>query len=373
MNTTRTLCRRAAMLAMAGMLACRGDDATSPTSRADFDTERAIADVSAIESALAGAVLPSLTTLAAHADLSPLAAGVVAAPPHLSAARPEAAAVVMAQRLMSFSAEHDAFTGRAVLPPSALGATFVYDAAQRRYVVDPARTGAPANAVRFVLYAVNPVTHEPVAGSEIGYADLLDESATRPSGVQLRLVVVSEGTTFLDYRVALDGTPAAGLLSVTGVAFDGHTHLRFGIEARARHAAEGAQLEVGFEFRVPERGFRAAGHVVVTRAADGRATQAVQLHVFTGDADIAFDVRTDGRAVDASVTVNDQPFATIRGDAHDPEIRGAGGRELTREEMQALHRMVQLAGGVLGAFGELLAPVAGILALVQYVGGGAGG
>ena len=55
-----------------------------------------------------------------------------------------------------------------VIPASVLGTTYVFDPLQHSYVADPSRTGAPANGVRYILYAVNPFTHEPVVSAEVG-------------------------------------------------------------------------------------------------------------------------------------------------------------------------------------------------------------
>jgi hypothetical protein len=41
------------------------------------------------------------------------------------------------------------------------GTTFVYDGEEGRYVGDPEATGAPANGVRFVLYAIDPAPRRP--------------------------------------------------------------------------------------------------------------------------------------------------------------------------------------------------------------------
>ena len=68
--------------------------------------------------------------------------------------------------------------------------------------------------MRFVLYAVNRLTNQPVVAAEIGYADLTDIGAGRTSGVGLRLQLVSGATTFLDYSVVADGTETTGSLSV---------------------------------------------------------------------------------------------------------------------------------------------------------------
>ncbi len=60
------------------------------------------------------------------------------------------------------------------------------------------RTGAPANGVRFLIYAVNPITFVPVEPlQEVGYVQLTDLSGSSTQAA--RVIVVSGETTYLDY------------------------------------------------------------------------------------------------------------------------------------------------------------------------------
>ena len=65
-------------------------------------------------------------------------------------------------------------------------------------------TNGPTNGVQFKLYSVNPITQDVVLPLvEIGHANLLDEGdALGANAVALRLQLVSEGTTFLDYALS---------------------------------------------------------------------------------------------------------------------------------------------------------------------------
>ncbi|MCL5460153.1 hypothetical protein M3M33_16060, partial [Loigolactobacillus coryniformis] len=75
------------------------------------------------------------------------------------------------------------------LSPRYLGQTLVYDMVTDQYVVDPKRTGAPRNGVRFIVYEVNG-EQRPNPAREIGYADLLDEGPASGEAQVLRLVLV---------------------------------------------------------------------------------------------------------------------------------------------------------------------------------------
>jgi hypothetical protein len=248
------------------------------------------------------------------------------------------------------------------LRPGSLGTTYVYDPALQRYVAAAGRTGAPPNGVRFILYAVNPITHEPIVSLEVGHADLIDEGAARPTGLGLRLIVVSEGTTYLDYRVAIDGSANAGTLAVSGFLTDGETRLDFEIGATGTVGPTGATMNVAFEFDVPARAFNVAGTVQGTNAPAGHLGR-INLVVRSGLTKIDVAITGDDHTVNATILVNNEIFATITGDHHNPMVRGAGGRELTADEIEALYGILRLVGGVFELFGNLLTPVAAILAL----------
>jgi hypothetical protein len=361
---------RRAVLALCALLgtACGTDRTTGPDENARFDARRLNTDVATTERVMSAPVWGSFAALSERFDLgtsstSALAASreLLGAHDGLTMARSKGIAMATAERLMAAAASDVALASPA-LRPGSLGTTYVFDAALRRYVPAPERTGAPANGVRFILYAVNPVTHEPIVATEIGHADLIDEGIARPTGLGLRLIVVSERTTYLDYRVAIDGSENAGTLAVTGFLTDGATRLDFRIAASGTAGPTNAAMIVAFEFAVPARAFSVVGTIAGTHSSSGDLGQ-VNLVVHAGPTKIAFAVTGDERTISATILVNDRIFATVTGNPRDPAIRGAGGGELTAEEVEALHGILRLAGGVFEMFGNLLKPVGAILAL----------
>jgi hypothetical protein len=347
---------------------CGTNDATSPDAGTRFDAQRLTADVGATERAMRPPIWTSFATLGEQFDLGPMATAAVAgsrellhAPGGLTAARSKQIALATAERVMT-TVTTDLTPASPAIRQDALGRTYVYDATLRRYVLAPERTGAPAGGVRFILYAVNPVTHEPIVATEIGHADLIDEGRTHPTGIGLRLIVVSEGTTYLDYRVGIDGSPNSGTLAVTGFLTDGTTQLDFDIDVHGTAGPSGATMNVTFAFGVPARSFSVAGSVEGSQSSSGDLGR-VNLVVRSGSAKIELAVTGDDRTVNATVLVNDRIFATITGDSHDPVVRGAGGHELTQDEVRALQGIFGLVGGVFELTGNLLKPVAAILLL----------
>ena len=371
MLTNRRIPWAALVLLSLTASACGTDRSTGPHEDARFDAHRVSADVAAVERAMRPPVLESFIAFSPRFDLAPPTTAAVATsrrlvggPADLTLAGAKRIALVTSEQLMAAAVE-DIVPASPVLRPGSLGTTYVYDPALARYVPAPGRTGAPANGVRFILYAVNPVTHSPIVSVEVGHADLIDEGIARPTGVGLRLIVVSEGTTYLDYRVAIDGSANAGSLTVAGFLKDGATRLDFDIGANGSAGPTGATMNVAFMFDVPARAFNVVGTVEGTHVSGGNLGR-INLVVHSGLTKIDLVVTGDDNTVNATILVNNEIFATITGDHDNPVIRGAGGRELTAEEVQALQGILRLVGGVFELFGTLVAPVAAILALSAF-------
>ena len=362
--TTRSATMRLGTLAVLLAAACSGNDVAGPRDEQAFDALLARTEMQAIDGLLGATAWESFAAMSPSFGLAPAATAAVAGASELAFARaPQSPlearllATASAERVWTVAAANEA--GVAALPPATLGTTYTWDTTARRYVATPGRAGAPANGVRFVLYAVNPLTREPVVAAEIGYADLTDVGLARPSGVGLRLEVVSGATTFLDYTVLADGSESAGSLSVTGFLTDGTTRLNFDIAARGTSGPTGRTGAVDFDFDVAEHGFGATGSVRSTSGSNGQ----VDLVVRVRDARIRFAVIGDEQTVNASVLVNDRLFATVTGDPRQPVVRGAGGRELRPDEAQALGQMLGLADTAFRVLGELLKPMEAIFAL----------
>ena len=80
------------------------------------------------------------------------------------------------------------------------GKTFVWDESTDTYVVSDL-SGAPSNGVRFLLYAVDPVTLPP---GRAGRGDRLrrrDRPEQLGAASNVRIKVVEANVTYLDYQV----------------------------------------------------------------------------------------------------------------------------------------------------------------------------
>ena len=332
----------AGVLQLALLLGCAADPA-GPSPRAEFNAAGTIAATRAVEDAFR--VGPWLSFRTLGTAMGARFAGSMPAAP-LSAGAPR-------------------------LPFEVRGRTLVYDPVLEYYVVDEARTGAPANGVRFVLYEVDSHTGRPIVAHEIGFAQITDEGDALPTGVALHLQVFTGGVRRLDYVVRSDGNETSGMLVAAGTAGDGADALRFEIGvARVRFATgsepppAGDSVAMRFAFELPAHGFAATG--AMRNVSDGAGTVGEAAVAVRVGADlIELNARGDNAAMEAAFRVNGRLFARVIGEPSNPVIHGDGGRPLTEGERQALAGIMTMVDGVFGVVQALLQPAGALLGVGQ--------
>ncbi|PYO98889.1 MAG: hypothetical protein DMD60_03025 [Gemmatimonadetes bacterium] len=236
----------------------------------------------------------------------------------------------------------------AIFRDTVRGKTFVWDTTAARYVASTA-AGAPANGVRFVLYATRPPTSEPSRPlTAMGYADLTDQSTA--SAAVLGVVILG-GTgptlvTYASYTVARSAAPAREW-ALAGFVTDGTTLLdltsgvtstsTLTVQTAVDDATDGTHVsETGTLSRTWENG----ADFSLTGGADTvRATGSVALDT-TG--------HTWGSG-SVAVTVNGQAFATITVGPTGPSYSGASGVQLTSADETALANLFTASFSLFGA------------------------
>ena len=221
--------------------------------------------------------------------------------------------------------------GASVIPQVALGKTFEYDTIADRYVAG-VRTGAPANGVRFILYAVDPVTDALVLPLvETGYADL-SRTVTNQS-ITARVDVFAGGNApvkVLSYTVMVQGTITNPTVLVAGFARNRSDSLAFTLSSTFSLA--NSTIAVDWRTAVPTRDLSTRVQQTVT---GGEAPQVIVDGLLTGQG--GHRIGMTGTIVAQSggtllVKVNGNAFATISVDGLDdesPTILGANGQPLT--------------------------------------------
>ena len=202
----------------------------------------------------------------------------------------------------------------------------------------------PANGVRFLLYAVNPLTgfpNEPLA--PIGYADFLDESSGATNALRVQ-VVGDDAITYANYLVTgTSGTvPTA---SATGFLTNGTRRLDFTAQLSASDTE--ISLEYALELNQPE--VSAGLAIVLSSSGSGSAAIETSFSITRGSETVVLDgvmtLSSSGETFTATanfvVNVNGGLFATISGSSASGTsvsytITGPGGRALTQEEREAI-------------------------------------
>ena len=262
-----------------------------------------------------------------------------------------------------------------VMPPTVLGETFVWDVTTHQYVADPSATPpAPANGVRIILYAVDPVTgavvEPPVA---TGYVDLIDLSTGNTNSLQVIVnggTPASPGTTYANYTVTatVTGSPATAF-NATAVGFvsDGTHTLTFNAAFSATNLTTDnpdAQVDVTWSLDTPP--VSVALHETLTTPDANDATLTIDFSVTSG----AETVRVQGTVTvvvlpatvtaNLTVTVNGVPFATITGTAtatsNGIQARHADGSALSLDELTALQHLFELPDSLEAAVESLFHP-----------------
>lgn len=214
-------------LALGLVLAACKDDPVAPRSLAD--PQATMDQLAALDDVFNSQVLTSFTALSGSGSIAPPAAAPFAALrsavrtsnplDRSSMLRPYGRNIERAQALRHVV---PTLASAVIIPPEQRGTTFEWNTTNDLY--EPtARTGAPAQGVRFILYAIDPLTIQPVEPLvEVGYVDLLDNSTDTKA--ELRIVVAGVGGTpvYVDYTVTITSTgETSGRIAAGGYITNG--------------------------------------------------------------------------------------------------------------------------------------------------------
>jgi hypothetical protein len=120
-----------------------------------------------------------------------------------TALRPYVGRIEAARTMTRFAPSMSSATSAAILPPEVVGKTFEWNLTSVQY--EPtARTGAPSVGVRFILYAIDPLTGLPADPLvEVGYVDLIDESSGGTDKLHVSVAGTGGAPVYVDYTVTL--------------------------------------------------------------------------------------------------------------------------------------------------------------------------
>ena len=343
----------AAALALA-LAACSKDNGPS-----EFDPQGTTADMAAAQGAFVSEPAASFTAVGGQITATLGGSPVVASSAALALTRPSQASARYAQQLAALVPRggRGIQASSAAVPASYLGATFVWDETTHAYVQSDL-PGAPANGVRFTLYAVDPVELQVVEPAvEVGYVDIIDQSTG--SATNFRVKVVEGSVVYLDYTVAASEGMAGGLVTVSGFASNGSTVANFTLKNTISENAGGLVLSLDYDLNVPSRGVSLNWTATFANISDTEVVVTLDLGISGPNGQVRL-VGTQGASGGTfSVKVNGDLFATITVSDAGQTVTGAGGQALTADEEETLHAIMSYYALSLVAFSELVLPLGG--------------
>lgn len=255
-----------------------------------------------------------------------------------------------------------------IIPAPALGRTFIYDIAASSYKVDTTLTGAPSTGVRFILYAVNPLTHtvsEPL--TPIGCADLTDES-TSVAALKLHLKAYSTGNActalnnpLIDYTASatLTGLPpnvTGATVTASGFVSDGTHQVDFDLSQTFSNTTG---ISVDYTMDLPSADVSVQFQASYTLAGQASVTLTVKN---AGNTTVANASGTQA-AITGTIKHNGDVVVNITGSAASPTFTSATGDALTDAQVLALRKLFNFTDALLTHVDEVLAPAHALLGL----------
>lgn len=357
MSIRRWIRSALALAALAAFSAACDEAGTEPELDPAVDADAALADYEALSAIVSGMAWGSLDAMAGGTDALSGAAGAVLEPvAALRRARGGDPVQVTRGLVAALSAGEP--TRVPLISETHLGTTFVYDATAGRYTADPQREDAPSDGVRFVLYETRG-DGTPDVERAIGHADLTDQGAG-VEGIRLRLQVVVEEETVLDYRTAVVMGSQENSVQVDGFLAGDEGRLDFDIDVTGLEAGGREVMDLDFRLAVEARDFVIDG-TVEGISDTGSSDGGIDLQVRHGSDSLSLISRTTGGIVDGEVRIGGELFATVEGPDEDPTVTSADGDPLTAAETLLVLAVVDVVEDVFDLVEDLVDPMDGLI------------
>ena len=255
-----------------------------------------------------------------------------------------------------------------IFPSNLLGVTFEWSFEFGRYEMSE-RAGAPANGVRFVLYAINPLTRQPAEPlNELGFLDLTDEGDA--AATRLGIYAESGGTALVDYFIeASYALLGAEDFSVTvgaeGYVSDGSEQLDFLLDQTATFLGSSETLGLDVSYWLSLASENVSVNLDITGEFDFTGDSPLdaataELTISSGSDTVVFDMTvTADNVMTGVIRYNGVPAIYISGTEADPVFERADGEPFTAEDVAALFELYELLGDVFDIAEHLFEPFSG--------------
>ncbi len=240
-----------------------------------------------------------------------------------------------------------------IIPAAWLGNTYVYDPVTEAYVLDPEATGAPANGIRFILYAVNPITDAVIVDTEIGYADVLDVGTTNSTAVQL--ILVSGGVTYLDYTITATGVINAPVFEIAGFITDGTERVDFTLRHAIQVTIGDATVNIDYDISTNTEFSVLVAVVLTGTEANSNVSVNITLEHQANTVTLIGSVENGSGTIE--VTGNGQLFAIITIIPDGVTVTDQDGNPISQEQHEALARIWKVVEDVFEVFDDLFDPI----------------
>ena len=241
-----------------------------------------------------------------------------------------------------------------------LGRTLVYNPNTASYEFDNDASGAPANGVRFILYAVDTGEDELVMPlAAIGHVDLTDQSAG--AAALLGVDAVVDGTPQLEYDATASGTLALTLTHVVdGVVEDGAAGINIDVQQQVS-PTEGLDLDYTFT-----RGDQTVRIELELSTQTFIAT--TTMTVSSGGTTLAITTTGTPQSIDGGVSVNGSEVVRISGTSATPIFLHVDGTPVIGADLVALISLFAAPDDVFELVDATLAPAYWVFGLSLFFG-----
>ena len=323
----------------------------------EFNPQGSSDDMAAAQSAFGSSAAASFAAVGTDISFALSGSPAVAGSAQLALSRPARTQAYARAVTSLFHASPAIQASVAAIPTGVAGKTFVYDAASDTYVASEL-TGAPSNGVRFILYAVNPITLRPAEPlNEVGYVDIVDESGSTTSA--FHVTVVSNGVTYLDYSASASGTTNSGLVTVSGFASNGTTRANFTVQTTITATGDAINIGLDYTLSVPSRDFTISYQATLVAAQSSSSVDAsVDFTISGRNGNLRLTGSYGEGGGSFTVRVNGETFATITVTVDGQTVlTSASGNPLTESEEATVRAAMEYYDGSLDLSSTLLSPL----------------
>lgn len=240
-----------------------------------------------------------------------------------------------------------------VVPLTVRGNTYVYDVNSHEYVEDAAATGAPANGIRVVIYALDAFTGQPATPlNRIGYVDLIDQSTSSTDALRVLIVREQGSQTLADYVISGSQSTTSASFGINGWASNGTTTVNFNLNMGFSSAG---RATITFKVSVPSLAYSVSMQTTMEMVSEEqlrlteRATIAYGGHTLAFNLSGVVDALGEGNDLRGDVRYDGKIYATLTV-GHDPvtgeptaEFVKANGEALTQQELDEISNLFERA------------------------------